>query len=56
VVSVPHGWGHDMAGTQLDVAKQKAGVNSNILSDDKAMDPPSGNAVLSAIPVNVQLV
>lgn len=56
VVSVPHGWGHDVAGTQLDVAKQKAGVNSNILSDDKAMDPLSGNAVLSAIPVSVQPV
>jgi anaerobic selenocysteine-containing dehydrogenase len=56
VVSVPHGWGHDMAGTQMDVARRKAGVNSNILSDDKAMDPLSGNAVLSAIPVTVELV
>lgn len=56
VVSVPHGWGHDVAGTQMDVAKRKAGVNSNILSDDRAMDPLSGNAVLSAIPVSVQRV
>jgi anaerobic selenocysteine-containing dehydrogenase len=56
VVSVPHGWGHDMAGTRMDVARRKAGVNSNILSDDKAMDPLSGNAVLSAIPVTVELV
>lgn len=56
VVSVPHGWGHDVAGTRMSVAKEKAGVNSNILSDDKAMDPLSGNAVLSAIPVSVQLV
>lgn len=56
VVSVPHGWGHDMAGTQMEVARRKAGVNSNILSDDKAMDPLSGNAVLSAIAVTVQLV
>jgi anaerobic selenocysteine-containing dehydrogenase len=56
VVSVPHGWGHDMAGTRMEVARKKAGVNSNILSDDKAMDPLSGNAVLSAIPVTVELV
>jgi anaerobic selenocysteine-containing dehydrogenase len=56
VVSVPHGWGHDMAGTRMDVARRKAGVNSNILSDDKAMDPLSGNSVLSAIPVTVELV
>ena len=56
VVSVPHGWGHDMAGTRMEVARRKAGVNSNILSDDKAMDPLSGNSVLSAIPVTVELV
>jgi anaerobic selenocysteine-containing dehydrogenase len=56
VVSVPHGWGHDMEGTRMDVARRKAGVNSNILSDDKAMDPLSGNSVLSAIPVTVELV
>jgi anaerobic selenocysteine-containing dehydrogenase len=56
VVSVPHGWGHDMVGTRMDVARRKAGVNSNILSDDKAMDPLSGNSVLSAIPVSVELV
>ena len=56
VVSVPHGWGHDVAGTKMEVAKRKAGVNSNILSDDKATDPLSGNAVLSAIPVSVHLV
>jgi hypothetical protein len=40
----------------MDVARRKAGVNSNILSDDKAMDPLSGNSVLSAIPVTVELV
>jgi anaerobic selenocysteine-containing dehydrogenase len=56
VVSVPHGWGHDMAGTRMEVARRKAGVNSNILSDDKAMDPLSGNSVLSAIPVTVEIV
>lgn len=56
VVSVPHGWGHDMDGVQMGVAKAKAGVNSNILSDDKALDPLSGNAVLSAIPVTIAKV
>ena len=53
VVSVPHGWGHDMDGARLKVASAKAGVNSNVLTDDKIIDPLSGNAALNAIPVTV---
>jgi anaerobic selenocysteine-containing dehydrogenase len=53
VVSVPHGWGHDVAGTRMGVAAQKAGVNSNVLTDELKIDPLSGNAVLSGIPVTV---
>jgi anaerobic selenocysteine-containing dehydrogenase len=56
VVSLPHGWGHGVAGTHMSVAAEKAGVNSNILTDDEAIDPLSGNAVLSAIPVTVEAV
>lgn len=56
VVSVPHGWGHGVPGTKMAVAAGKAGVNSNILTDDKEIDPLSGNAVLNAIPVNLQAV
>lgn len=56
VVSLPHGWGHGVAGTKMSVAAEKAGVNSNILSDDQAIDPLSGNSVLSAIPVTVEAV
>jgi anaerobic selenocysteine-containing dehydrogenase len=52
VVSLPHGWGHDMDGTELGVASVRPGVNSNILSTG-AMDPLSGNAVLNGIPVEV---
>ena len=56
VVSVPHGWGHGVPGTQMAVASEKAGVNSNILTDDQLLDPLSGNAILSGIPVTVELV
>ena len=56
VVSVPHGWGHGVPGTQMAVAAEKAGVNSNILTDDQLLDPLSGNAILSGIPVTVELV
>jgi len=52
VVSLPHGWGHDMPGTALSVASSRAGVNANLLSTG-AMDPLSGNAILNAIPVEV---
>ena len=54
VVSLPHGWGHGVAGTQMGVAAEKAGVNSNILTDDQVMDPLSGNAALNAIRVTLQ--
>ncbi len=53
VVSIPHGWGHDLAGVELAVARRHAGVNSNLLADDELIDPISGNAVLNGIPVEV---
>jgi anaerobic selenocysteine-containing dehydrogenase len=53
VVSIPHGWGHDLDGVELSVARRHAGVNSNLLADDELIDPISGNAVLNGIPVEV---
>jgi anaerobic selenocysteine-containing dehydrogenase len=54
VVSLPHGWGHDLEGVELSVARRHAGVNANVLSDDAVVDVPSGNAVLNGIPVQVE--
>src|SRR5215207_8329576 len=53
VVSLPHGWGHDVPGTRLGVAGEHAGVNSNALADEGHVDALSGNAVLNGIPVVV---
>jgi anaerobic selenocysteine-containing dehydrogenase len=53
VVSLPHGWGHDVEGTSLGVAAAHAGVNTNRLTDPDCLDPLSGNAVLNGIPVHV---
>ncbi len=53
VVSLPHGWGHGVPGTSMRVAAEHAGVNSNVLSDDEAIDPLSGTSVLNGIPVVV---
>ncbi|MCG8590822.1 MAG: molybdopterin oxidoreductase family protein [Proteobacteria bacterium] len=54
VVSLPHGWGHDVPGTATQVARRHPGVNSNVLTDGEALDPLSGNAVLNGIPVQVE--
>jgi anaerobic selenocysteine-containing dehydrogenase len=54
VVSIPHGWGHDAPGVRMGVARDHAGVNSNVLADASLIDPLSGNAVLNGIPVEVR--
>ncbi len=56
VVSIPHGWGHNLAGTRLRVASEHAGVNTNILTDEAGVDPLSGNAVLNGVAVTVEKV
>lgn len=53
VVSMPHGWGHDLPGTATTIASSHAGVNSNLLTDEHALDPLSGTATLNGIPVTV---
>ncbi len=53
VVSIPHGWGHDVPGTRTVVAGEHPGVNSNLLADESMVEPVSGNAVLNGIPVEV---
>jgi anaerobic selenocysteine-containing dehydrogenase len=53
VVSMPHGWGHDLPGTRLTVAREHAGVNVNLLTDDLRIDPLSGTAVLNGTRVQV---
>lgn len=51
VVSLPHGWGHDTQDAAMEVAAAHPGVNVNVLSDDQALDVPSGNAALNGIAV-----
>jgi anaerobic selenocysteine-containing dehydrogenase len=54
VASLPHGWGHDESGTRMTVAAERPGANSNVLTDEQALDPLSGTAVLNGIPVEVE--
>ncbi len=53
VVSLPHGFGHDLPGVRMDVARAHAGVNVNLVSDDARYDAPTGNAAFNGVPVTV---
>ncbi|GAC1530157.1 MAG: molybdopterin-dependent oxidoreductase [Acidimicrobiales bacterium] len=53
VVSIPHGWGHDLDGIDMATAEAHPGVNSNLVADELLIDPVSGNAVLNGIPVTI---
>jgi anaerobic selenocysteine-containing dehydrogenase len=54
VVSLPHGWGHGAEGSRLRVANAHPGVNTNVLTDNRAYDRASGTAVLFGTPVVVE--
>ena len=56
VVSIPHGWGHDRDGVRLTIAVQHPGASINDLTDDTAVDPVVGTAVLHGLIVTVQTV
>jgi anaerobic selenocysteine-containing dehydrogenase len=53
VVSLPHGWGHNLPGAQLGVASEHAGVSLNDLTDERVFDHLSGATHLNGVPVTV---
>ncbi len=53
VVSIPHGWGHDRAGVELEVAQQHAGESINDLTDNQAIDALCGTAAFNGTEVTV---
>ncbi|MFP4310455.1 MAG: molybdopterin-dependent oxidoreductase [Nitriliruptoraceae bacterium] len=53
VVSLPHGFGHDLDGVEQTIARAAGGANSNVLADRHLIDPISGNAVLNGLDVTV---
>jgi len=55
VVSLPHGWGHDVKGAQVSVARDHPGANTNVLMPPDALDEPSGNAAVNGVPVEVSV-
>ena len=53
VVSLPHGWGHDAPGSTLRQARERPGVNTNVLVDHEVLDPLSATVALNGVPVEV---
>lgn len=56
VVSLPHGWGHDLPGVRLSVAAARPGVNLNAILDPAARDPLSGTSVLSGVAIELEAI
>lgn len=56
VVSLPHGWGHDVPGSRLRVATNRPGSNANDLIDELPLDAQSGAAVMNGVPVQVRTI
>jgi anaerobic selenocysteine-containing dehydrogenase len=54
VVSIPHGWGHDRPGLQLEVAQQHAGESINDVTDDLTIDALCGTAAFNGTWVTVE--
>ena len=53
VVSLPHGYGHGLAGTRGEVASRHAGVSCNDITDDRLVDQLSGNAAVNGVSVRL---
>jgi len=53
VVSLPHGYGHGLAGTRGEVASRHAGVSCNDITDERFVDQLSGNAAVNGVSVRL---
>src|ERR1044071_381983 len=54
VVSIPHGWGHDRLGIQLEVARQHAGESFYDVTDNLTIDALCGTAAFNGTWVSVE--
>ncbi len=54
VVSLPHGYGHDRKGIQMETAIANKGVSCNDITDHEYIDELSGNAAVNGVPVTVK--
>ena len=55
VVSLPHGYGHGLSGTQSKIANEHAGVSCNDVTDEQFIDKLSGNAAINGVAVSLSV-
>jgi anaerobic selenocysteine-containing dehydrogenase len=53
VVSLPHGWGHTGDGLRLQTARQRPGMNMNLLTDDVECEAITGTPIFTGVPVTL---
>lgn len=53
VVCLPHGWGHDRAGSRLSVAREHSGASFNDITSDTHLDMLSGTAAFNGFAVTL---
>lgn len=56
VICIPHGFGHTRSGTRIPNAEAKPGVSVNDITDHEHVDPLTGNAAFSGLPVTIERV
>ena len=54
VISIPHGWGHDRKGVQMDVARRAGGASINDVVGTTRVEAVTAMAQLNGIPVQVE--
>jgi len=52
-ISIPHGWGHDAPGANMNKAAENPGVNMNRMVSREHVDPLSGTAIMTGVPVSI---
>jgi anaerobic selenocysteine-containing dehydrogenase len=56
VVSLPHGWGHDLPDTRQRIANARPGANANWIIDAASLDVPSATTILNGVPVRLEAI
>jgi hypothetical protein len=56
VVSIPHGWGHNLKGVKMKIAKNNSGVSINDLTDSNKIDKLTGNADFSGTKIKIESI
>jgi anaerobic selenocysteine-containing dehydrogenase len=54
IISIPHGWGHDRPGVQLETARKYAGVSVNDITDNSVTEELTASSVFFGVPVRIE--